>query len=167
MRDEEKAKDRKQKIEIVTDQIYTWAQRVIQKMSGELDIDIPNLNDLEKMKKATSIIELFDKITQQTCHSLENIIQEEGEDESRYITSKDFMNDFASDEFLNKNIRVRPVSGRTNAEDTRYDPFGSNAPSRNVIMGTENTDDEENYNKMLKLEMEDQRKNIKVKVRSY
>jgi hypothetical protein len=37
----------------------------------------------------------------------------EEDDEDRVISSKDFMNDFASDDFLTKNIRVRPVSGRT------------------------------------------------------
>jgi len=26
---------------------------------------------------------------------------------------KDFMNDFATDDFINKNIRVRPISGMT------------------------------------------------------
>jgi hypothetical protein len=37
-----------------------------------------------------------------------------GEEETTgYITAKDFMNDFATEEFLMKNIRVRPVSGVT------------------------------------------------------
>jgi hypothetical protein len=71
------------------------------------------------------------------------------------------MNDFASDDFLTKNIRVRPVSGRTNADDTKTgDMLGG--PTRNALM-TDNTDDEDNYNKMINLEMEDQRKAIKVK----
>lgn len=36
---------------------------------------------------------------------------EEDEEERGFITAKDFMNDFATEEFLNKNIRVRPASG--------------------------------------------------------
>ena len=42
------------------------------------------------------------------CKHLESIIQEEDEEDRGYITAKDFMNDFATDEFLNKNIRGRP-----------------------------------------------------------
>ena len=44
------------------------------------------------------------------------IIGEEDEEERGYITAKDFMNDFATDEFLNKNIRVRPISGVTRGD---------------------------------------------------
>jgi len=42
---------------------------------------------------------------------LEQIIAEEDEEDRGFITAKDFMNDFATEEFLNKNIRVRPLSG--------------------------------------------------------
>jgi hypothetical protein len=42
---------------------------------------------------------------------------EEEEEDRGYITAKDFMNDFATEEFLNKNIRVRPVSGVTRGGD--------------------------------------------------
>ena len=42
--------------------------------------------------------------------------EEEGEDQA-YITAKDFMNDFATEEFLSKNIRVRPLSGVTRGDD--------------------------------------------------
>jgi hypothetical protein len=37
----------------------------------------------------------------------------QSEADTGYITAKDFMNDFATEEFLTKNIRVRPVSGIT------------------------------------------------------
>jgi hypothetical protein len=116
--------------------------------------------DVEQAKKTSSIIELFERITKQSCEALDHIIREEGEDEDRHITVKDFMNDFASDDFLNKNIRVRPVSGRTNVDAESHHEMGG---SRHFAL-SENTDDEENYNKMMKLEMEDQRKNIKHKV---
>lgn len=42
---------------------------------------------------------------------------EEDEEDRGYITAKDFMNDFATEEFLTKNIRVRPISGMTRAND--------------------------------------------------
>jgi hypothetical protein len=44
------------------------------------------------------------------------IIEDEEEEEKGYITVKDFMNDFATEEFLTKNIRVRPVSGITKGD---------------------------------------------------
>jgi hypothetical protein len=39
---------------------------------------------------------------------------EEDDNEDRgFITAKDFMNDFATEDFISKNIRVRPTSGVT------------------------------------------------------
>jgi|688.fasta_scaffold262365_3 hypothetical protein len=37
---------------------------------------------------------------------------EEDDEERGFISSKDFMTDFATDDFMKKNIRVRPKSGR-------------------------------------------------------
>jgi hypothetical protein len=45
------------------------------------------------------------------------ILAEEDDEGRGYITAKDFMNDFATEEFLNKNIRVRPLSGITRADE--------------------------------------------------
>ena len=39
---------------------------------------------------------------------------EEDDDERGFVTSKDFMNDFATDEFVTKNIRVYPTSNQHN-----------------------------------------------------
>jgi len=76
------------------------------------------------------------------------------------------MNDFATEEFLTKNIRVRPISGITRAdnEETKTNveaPVHFNAKS---MLMNEQGDDEEKFNKMINLDMEEQRKNIKVKV---
>jgi len=82
-------------------------------------------------------------------------VVEEDEQEQGYITAKDFMNDFATDDFLTKNIRVRPVSGvtkgdnednKTNAETGYY--------AKNLLMGDQQ-DDEEKFNKMINLDMEE------------
>ena len=65
------------------------------------------------------------------------------------------MNDFATEEFLTKNIRVRPVSGTTHKD---IDDKQSERISRNNLMGAgigDPTDDEEKFNKMVNLEMED------------
>ena len=36
---------------------------------------------------------------------------EDADEERGFVTSKDFMNDFATEEFLNKNIRVESTQG--------------------------------------------------------
>ena len=94
---------------------------------------------------------------------------EEDEEDRGYITAKDFMNDFATEEFLTKNIRVRPMSGVTRGDN---DETKTNAdqqqnfhyPVKSMLMGGDNAEDEEKFNKMMNLEMEEQRKNIKSKV---
>lgn len=67
---------------------------------------------------------LFEKISEGVCKQLEQIINEEDEEDRGYITAKDFMNDFATEEFLSKNIRVRPLSGVTKDDEGRTnDPY--------------------------------------------
>lgn len=75
------------------------------------------------------------------------------------------MNDFATDEFLNKNIRVRPISGitRGDMEETKTNVDYMNHGNKNVAHDV--GDDEDKFNKMINLDMEEQRKNIKTKVR--
>lgn len=76
------------------------------------------------------------------------------------------MNDFATEEFLTKNIRVRPVSGitRVDQEETKTNAEQQiHFNPKSMLMG-EQGDDEEKFNKMINLDMEEQRKNIKVKV---
>jgi len=51
---------------------------------------------------------LFEKMSEAVCIQLQQIIAEEEDEDRGYITAKDFMNDFATQEFLDKNIRVRP-----------------------------------------------------------
>jgi hypothetical protein len=65
------------------------------------------------------MIALFNQITDIVCDQLDEITQSspEGDDATGYITAKDFMNDFATEEFLMKNIRVRPVSGVTGKDN--------------------------------------------------
>lgn len=61
------------------------------------------------------------------------------------------MNDFATDEFLNKNIRVRPVSGVTKAEDdAKTNVDFSHFPGK-----MDQPDEEEKFNKMINIDMEE------------
>ena len=79
-----------------------------------------------------------------------------------------FLNDFGNQDFLDKNVRVRPVSGQTRGGDLdetkTNNNDGGNAGGKSLMMGgVDPTDDEEKFNKMINLDMEEQRKNIKLK----
>lgn len=68
-------------------------------------------------------------------------------------------NDFANEDFVNKNIRVRPISG---LNDETKDGRQSNV-SRG--MGDEKEDGEERFNTDAQLEIDNDRKNIKAVLR--
>ena len=76
------------------------------------------------------------------------------------------MNDFATEEFLNKNIRVRPISGvsRTQADENKTtDPYNK---SLNDPYGQQG-DDDERFNNMKIIEMQDERYEIKKQKEEY
>lgn len=75
------------------------------------------------------------------------------------------MNDFATDEFLNKNIRVRPLSGVTRGDDDgkTNDPYNK---SLNDHYGG-GADEDEKFAQMKIIEMEEQRREIKLKKEIY
>ena len=58
------------------------------------------------------------------------------------------MNDFATEEFLTKNIRVRPASGVI--------------PKEEEVEGGAAEEEEDKFNRMVRVDMEEQRKHIKV-----
>ena len=72
----------------------------------------------------------------------------------------DVFNDFATDDFVSKNIRVRPVSGFTLKDETK-DGRQSNI-SKGMGGSEGNEEGEDNYHKFAVLELEDQRKAIKL-----
>lgn len=69
--------------------------------------------------------------------------------------------DFTTDEFINKNIRVRPTSGITalDKEEQKSDILGRGANLDGIPM-----DEEEKFNQMANLEIDAQRKTAKVKL---
>ena len=72
-------------------------------------------------------------------------------------------NDFATEDFINKNIRVRPVSGVTHPDETR-DGRQSNISGARAIggLGEASQDDaDENFNKIALHDLGDQREKIK------
>jgi len=88
------------------------------------------------------------------CDELKRMIekQQNQEDEDKGIEYGDVFTDFATEDFISKNIRVRPVSGVTHADETK-DGRQSNVSRAQVTDGNE--DGEDNYNKFAQLELED------------
>jgi hypothetical protein len=79
--------------------------------------------------------------------------------------AKDFLKDVENEEFFAKNFRVRPASGATGGLNNMNDERQSEHVSRNNLnVGGDpaTQDDEDKFNKMMNLEMEEQRKKIKV-----
>jgi hypothetical protein len=71
--------------------------------------------------------------------------------------------DFATEDFINKNIRVRPISGVTHGDDTK------DGRASNISKGGQNDDGEntEQNNKLFLYEIENQRKLVKKKAADY
>ena len=53
------------------------------------------------------------------CDELKKMILKQQQEEDKGIEYGDVFNDFATEDFINKNIRVRPVSGFTHADETK------------------------------------------------
>lgn len=54
---------------------------------------------------------MFDNISNVVSDQLSNIINEDNLSQAKkddYINQREYLNDFATDEFITKNIRVRP-----------------------------------------------------------
>ena len=71
--------------------------------------------------------------------------------------------DFATEDFINKNIRVRPISGISKADETR------DGRASNISKGEHGDTEEaqENYQKLAVYELENQRKTVKKKAADY
>lgn len=114
----------------------------------------------------------FQQITDVVCGKLSQIIKKneqkkahdiaaglnqiEGETEYEEIDHQ-YM-DFTTDEFINKNIRVRPTSGITNMdkEEQKSDILGRGTGMEGNVM-----DEEEKFNQMANIEIDAQRKTLK------
>lgn len=69
------------------------------------------------------------------------------------------MNDFATEEFLSKNIRVRPLSGVTRGDDDGR----TNDYNRSMNEQGQNPDGDAEFDQMRVIEMEEVRKETKEK----
>ncbi len=148
------------KINIINDQISGWAKRVFGKFGA--------LVDHESLKNGNEdLVKVFEGMSTVACQELEKLTQtqEEAAENEMGVEYGDVFTDFATEDFIQKNIRVRPVSGVTHGDETR-DGRASNV-SKGVMGSEANEDGEEatNWNKIANLELEDQRKAIKLKQR--
>lgn len=119
--------------------------------------------------------EVFGDISEIVCQELQTIIHEnenkrrenqlagivEDENYAEEINQKDFLIDFANDDFITKNIRVRPVSGVTVGErdEQKSDVLGGN--NRFLNDGGNQINEDTKFDNLVNIEMETQRKNVK------
>lgn len=122
-------------VEIITDIITNWARRVSVKVDENFG---------ERQAQGTDIVDLFVHITDKTCELINQI-----QDDS--LQKANMMNDFLSDDFISKNIRVRPNSGKTFDEDKEMKSHGSKT---HINKGNQQDDSEENF---LQVEFQDAR----------
>lgn len=139
--------DRFKGINIVNDQISNWAKRIYKKFGALTSDETFN-------KPPTDLVTVFNAMHTVVDTELTNIQQERAEEEAG-IEYDQVFNDFANEDFVNKNIRVRPVSG---LNDETKDGRQSNV-SRG--MGDEKEDGDDRFNQDAQLEIDNDRKNIK------
>merc|ERR1712048_1347791 len=106
-------KSRKKKIQLISDQVGGWTARVAIKMSEQLTETGEPIRTEGK-----TFVEIYKEINELVKDQLEIIrheqaarAREEPEEDRESINGKDYMNDFATEEFVTKNIRVMPMGG--------------------------------------------------------
>lgn len=101
------------RINIVNDQISGWAKRVFGKFNQLTD------NQQQVNPNAVDIVGIFKGMNILVCDELGRLIEKKEAEEDKGVAYGDVFNDFATEDFINKNIRVRPVSGFTHADETK------------------------------------------------
>lgn len=143
------------KINIVNDQVSGWAKRVFAKFSALTD-------DPSMQQMPSDMVKVFASMEHITCTELKAIREKQDaamEPDDAFIDL-----DFATEDFINKNIRVRPISGVSKGDETRDG-------RQSAVNGGQNQDENEeaqdNYNKLAIYEIENQRKSVKKKKEEY
>lgn len=96
------------KINIVNDQISGWAKRVHSKFGALTDDPV-----LQRMPD--DMVKVFDAMENITVSELKQLRDEKARNGGQIEPDDAFIDlDFATEDFINKNIRVRPISGVTN-----------------------------------------------------
>lgn len=152
--------DRKKRIELVCDQVTDWTTKVSSKLNSQLGHGMVQTGS-DQMRMS----ETFQSITNQVCSQLEKIIEQRQQvipEEEADDFAADDMQDFATEDFITKNIRVRPQSGAT---------IGAQGEESKSLVGLEKSgdglNDEEKFNRDMIYEMEQQRKAVKQERETY
>ena len=145
------------KVQLVDDQVSGWCSRVIQKLDQQFNENIGAYTEKSMAFK-------FEQIMLAVNKQLDQILMEDDDNEDRgFITAKDFMNDFATEDFISKNIRVRPVSGITRAAENEE----TKTAGAEVSKGDGNVESEEKFNDDIRFELEKDRKLAKDRKREF
>jgi len=142
---------RKKNIQLINDQVGGWSRRVGKKLSEQLDdhtLDNKNVNMIANFRNIAAMV------TQQLKELNEQREQAKadngGSDSEESMNVKELINDFATDEFLNKNVRVRPVSSYSMAGAGKEQELKSQAQ-------TQEDEDEKKFNSEALYDMMQQR----------
>ena len=164
--------DRQKNINLACDQVNNWSNKVVNKLNIQLGSEYAHMF---RGNNDQSMSETFQQITDVVCNKLTHIIKKNEAKKAHDLASgiqrvegdtgceeldHQYM-DFTTDEFINKNIRVRPTSGITalDKDEQKSDILGRGA---NLDVGQ--MDEEEKFNQMANIEMDAQRKTVKVKL---
>ena len=152
--------NRKKNIHLVCDQVTDWTSKVSSKLDSQLG---PGMG--APGKDQMSMSDTFQNITNLVCEQLEQIIEQKKnvvhEEEGDEFAADD-MQDFATEDFITKNIRVRPQSGATT---------GAQGEESKSLVGMEKSgdgwNDDEKFNRDMNYEMDIQRKHVKQEKDAY
>ena len=155
-RDYQQIQERFKKINIVNDQVSNWAKRCYQKF-GTLTED-PHFQT--EPIDLVSMFEAMNAVVERELAALKAREEDGAGDEG--IDYGEVFTDFATPEFVDKNVRVRPISGVTHGDDTR-DGRASNI-SRGLGGNDQSQDDGDlAFNQGAASDLEIQRNLIKAK----
>jgi len=116
-------------------------------------------NDSSLNDQPKAITDIFAAMEQVTVTELKALREK---DEANPVEPDDTFIDFATEDFINKNIRVRPISGITG--DGKGDGRQSEISKGH---GDEGEDPQDNYNIQALYELDMQRDQIKRKIAAY
>ena len=151
------------KVDLTNTNVRDWLNRIIKKIDQQFGENIGSYNEDEK-----TMFFRFEKVMQAVIKRLDQILLEDADEDRGFVTSKDFMNDFATEEFLNKNIRVESTQGHNRAgEDDAKTQDGQPgaAASRHDAFG-HNLDEDDNKHQ-LPFELRQEREQIKKRFEDY
>ena len=146
-REEAVKKEKYYNVEIVQDLIDNWARKIIVKIDEDVS---------EDKAQELDIVEIFGKLSEIVVANLEEY---ENDDEDDMVPASNMMNDLLTEEFMQRNIRIRPSSGKTEAD--RNNPGYGSSTGHQTNNPNDNT--EKQYNDDL-IELDNQRRNIKEKI---